>query len=123
MKLVQTPQNSPGESGSSGLGSPVPDPGVSQSIPGKWEHHPDEAGWDAAQVKHSLNKLELGKKGVFSLKNKESGGSQEGQSCPGSQEAAAQVSPGTGDPWTRGPGPGKSSVQSSPHQLNNQSME
>lgn len=65
VKLVQTAQNSPGESGSSGLRSPVPVPGVSQSIPGKWEHHPGEAGWDAAQVKHSLNKLESGKMGFF----------------------------------------------------------
>lgn len=70
VKLVQSPQNSPGESGSSGLGSPVPVPGVSQCVPGKWEHHLDEAGWDAAQVKHSLNRLEIREKGVFPLKTR-----------------------------------------------------
>lgn len=85
MKLVQTPQNSPGESGSSGLGSPVPDPGVSQSIPGKREHHPDEAGWDAAQVKHSLNKLELGKKGVFPLKTRKAEAAKRDGAAPGAR--------------------------------------
>lgn len=73
------------------LGSLVPVPGVSKSIPaaGEWEHRLDEVGWEA-RVKHSLNKQELGKKG-FSLKNKEIGGSQGGQSCHGIQEAPAQV--------------------------------
>lgn len=56
----------------------MPVPGVSQPVPaaGEWEHHLDEVGRDVAQVKHSLNKQELGKKGLFPLKTKESRGSQ-----------------------------------------------